>query len=81
MAKYTFFLISFLLFFVSCEHQNNSGYLKSIEFQSNGGTKKISGDSSFAYILILDGSEEHPSHIENDYIFNDSVKITEVVES
>lgn len=58
-------LIAFLLLLSSCEQQDNNGYPKSIEFHSNGGTEMISGDASFAYILILDGSDEHPSNTED----------------
>lgn len=65
MTKLIPLQITFLLFLAACEHQDNNGYPKSLVFNSNGGTEMISGDSSFAYILILDGVEEHPSKIEN----------------
>lgn len=65
MARFILLLITFLLLLWSCEQQDNNGYPKSIEFHSNGGIMMISGDASFAYILILDGSDEHTSNTED----------------
>lgn len=68
MPKLISLLITFLLLLSSCEQQDNKGYPKSLVFNSNGGTEMISGDASFAYILILDGSDEHSSNIEDTTI-------------
>lgn len=65
MTRLISLLTTFLLLLSSCEQQNNNGYPKSIKFRSNGGTEIISGEASFAYILILDGSDEHPSVTED----------------
>lgn len=75
------FLMTFLLLLTSCEFENNRGYPKKVKFPSSGGTEAYSGESSFAYFVIYDDTDEYVSDdgdsiitVSHDWLKAESVR-------
>lgn len=69
MKKLAPFLMTLLLLVSACEfEEKNKGYPKSIELERDGGTVRASGEDSFSYLLIGEGTNEFHSRVVDDTI-------------